>query len=139
MCAGIVLARAGLSTLLIEAHTAPGGGARTAALTLPGFSHDVCSTVHPLGVASPFLRTLGLEQHGVTWCDPPLPLAHVLRDGSAVALARSVAETAKGLGEDEQAYLDECVHGCPGTDVPLDSASDCAMVERAVTPNQTSK
>jgi phytoene dehydrogenase-like protein len=106
LSAGIVLARAGLSTLLVEAHTTPGGGARTAALTLPGFLHDVCSTVHPLGVASPFLRTLRLEQHGVTWCDPPLALAHVLRDGSAATLARSVAETAKGLGEDEQAYLD---------------------------------
>jgi phytoene dehydrogenase-like protein len=106
LAAGIVLSGAGLSTLLIEAHETPGGGARTASSTLPGFSHDVCSTVHPLGVASPYFRTLGLEGYGVEWCDPPLALAHVLRDGSAVTLERSLSATASGLGDDAQAYLD---------------------------------
>ncbi len=106
LSAAIVLANAGLSTLVIEAHDTPGGGARTSALTLPGFAHDVCSTVHPLGVASPFFRTLDFAGHGVSWCDPPLALAHVLRDGSAVTLTRSLTETAKHLGADEQPYLD---------------------------------
>lgn len=106
LCAALVLARAGLSTLVIEAKDTPGGGTRTAELTLPGYAHDVCSTVHPLGVASPFLRTLELEKHGVAWCEPPLALAHVLRDGSAVTLERSLSGTARGLGVDQQAYLD---------------------------------
>lgn len=106
LSAALILARAGLSTLVIEAKDTPGGGTRSAALTLPGYLHDVCSTVHPLGVASPFFKTLELEKHGVDWCDPPLALAHVLRDGSAVTLERSVASTARGLGADEQAYLD---------------------------------
>jgi phytoene dehydrogenase-like protein len=106
LSAALVLARAGLSTLVVEARDTPGGGARTAELTLPGFLHDVCSTVHPLGVASPFFRSLKLETQGVEWCAPPLALAHVLRDGSAVTLARSVRETAAGLGDDENAYLE---------------------------------
>jgi phytoene dehydrogenase-like protein len=106
LSAALLFARAGLSTLVIEGKDTPGGGTRTAALTLPGYLHDVCSTVHPLGVASPFLRTLELEKHGVVWCDPPLALAHVLRDGSAVTLERSVERTARGLDVDEQAYLD---------------------------------
>jgi phytoene dehydrogenase-like protein len=106
LAAAIVLLQAGLSTLVIEAHTDPGGGTRTSELTLPGFKHDVCSTVHPLGIASPFFRTLDLEKHGVKWCEPPLALAHVLRDGSVATLTRSVSQTAQGLGEDEQAYLD---------------------------------
>src|SRR3954471_20663019 len=106
LAAAIVLLQAGLSTLLIEAHADPGGGTRTSELTLPGFKHDVCSTVHPLGVASPFFRTLDLEKHGVTWCEPPLALAHVLRDGSVATLSRSLPETAAGLGADGQAYLD---------------------------------
>lgn len=106
LAAAIALTGAGLSTLLIEGHATAGGGARTAASTLPGFAHDVCSTVHPLGVASPYLRTLELEKHGVSWCDPPLALAHVMNDGSAVTLERSLTATARGLGEDEQAYLD---------------------------------
>lgn len=106
LSAAIVLARAGLSTLVIEAKARPGGGARSEQLTLPGFVHDVCSTVHPLGVASPFLRTLDLQAHGVEWCEPPLALAHVQRDGSAVTVARSLSGTARGLGADEQPYWD---------------------------------
>ena len=106
LAAAIVLLRAGLSTLLIEAHAQPGGGTRTAELTLPGFQHDVCSTVHPLGVASPFFRSLDLSRQGVQWSEPPLALAHVLRDGSVATLTRSLTETARGLGADEQAYLD---------------------------------
>jgi phytoene dehydrogenase-like protein len=106
LSAAIVLASAGLSTLVIEAHRSPGGGTRTAELTLPGFRHDVCSTVHPLGLASPFFRRLDLAAQGVKWCDPPLALAHVLRDGSAVTLSRSLSETGRGLGEDEAAYLE---------------------------------
>jgi phytoene dehydrogenase-like protein len=106
LAAALVLAQAGLSTLVIEAHDTPGGGTRTAALTLPGFRHDVCSTVHPLAVASPFFRRLNLAARGVRWCEPPLALAHVLRDGSAVTLTRSLTATASGLGEDEAAYLE---------------------------------
>ncbi|MDF3069604.1 MAG: NAD(P)/FAD-dependent oxidoreductase [Polyangiaceae bacterium] len=106
LSAALLFARQGLSTLVIEAKDTPGGGARSAALTLPGYLHDTCSTVHPLGVASPFFRTLDLEKHGVSWCDPPLALAHVLPDGTAVTLERSVASTARGLGADDQAYLD---------------------------------
>jgi phytoene dehydrogenase-like protein len=106
LSAAIVLARAGLSTLVIEAKPTAGGGARSAELTLPGFWHDVCSTVHPLGVASPFFRKLDLTGHGVSWCEPPLALAHVLRDGSVATLSRSLTDTAAGLGADEQAYLD---------------------------------
>ena len=37
-----------------RARPTPGGGCRTEELTLPGFSHDVCSAVHPLLAASPF-------------------------------------------------------------------------------------
>jgi len=106
LSAALVLAQAGLATLVIEANTRPGGGARSGELTLPGFLHDICSTVHPLGIGSPFFRQLDLEAHGVTWCQPPFALAHVLGDGSAVTLSRSLSETAQGLGPDKQAYLD---------------------------------
>ena len=94
LSAAVTLARAGLARLVVEAADTPGGGARTEELTLPGFRHDVCSTVHPLGIASPFLRQLRLERHGVEWCQPPLALAHVLRDGSAVRFCRSLSDTA---------------------------------------------
>jgi phytoene dehydrogenase-like protein len=106
LAAAIVLAKAGLSTLLVEACDSLGGGARSSELTLPGYMHDVCSTVHPLAVAGPFFRSLRLEERGVRWCQPPLPLVHVLSDGTAVPLARSIEETAAGLGADGSAYAD---------------------------------
>ena len=55
--------------LVIEAAATIGGGTRTAALTLPGFVHDVCSAVHPFAVASPFFKTLPLAEHGSSWCN----------------------------------------------------------------------
>jgi phytoene dehydrogenase-like protein len=106
LAAAVALARSGLATLVVEAGDTPGGGARTRELTAPGFLHDVCSTVHPLGAASPWFRALALEDRGVSWIDPPAPLAHVLADGRAVVLARSIEETAAQLGRDGAAYRD---------------------------------
>src|SRR4051812_28974598 len=70
LSAGIVLARRGLSVCVLEAKETIGGGARTAKLTAPGFWSDVCSAIHPVGVVSPFFKTLPLEQWGVEWVYP---------------------------------------------------------------------
>ena len=91
--------------LVVEARDTVGGGARSAPLTLPGFLHDVCSAVHPLGLGSPFFSSLPLEEHGLDWVQPPAPLAHPLDDGSAVMLERSVEATAAGLGSDAAPYM----------------------------------
>ncbi len=87
-----------------EAEDTIGGGCRSAELTLPGFVHDICSAIHPLGAGSPFFSELGLEQHGLEWVHPGAPLAHPLDDGTAVMLERSVDTTAEGLGPDAPAY-----------------------------------
>jgi phytoene dehydrogenase-like protein len=99
-----VLARADRKVTVLEGSETVGGGCRSEQLTLPGFVHDTCSTVHALALASPFLRSLPLEQHGLELVQPGAPLAHPLDDGSAVLLERSVEETARGLGPDAQAY-----------------------------------
>ncbi len=104
LAAAIVAARAGLSVLVREAQEQCGGGARSAGLTLPGFIHDLCSAVHPLGLSSPFFTTLPLATLGLDWIHPQAPLAHPLDDGSAVILDRSVRTTAEGLGADGAAY-----------------------------------
>lgn len=104
LSAAIALAQAGRSVLVLERSDAIGGGTRSEELTLPGFVHDVCSAVHPLGVASPFLRILPLEKHGLEWIQPAAPLAHPLDDGSAVVLERSVEKTAANLGDDGTRY-----------------------------------
>jgi phytoene dehydrogenase-like protein len=104
LAAAIVLARAGRSVLLVEAHARVGGGTRTDELTLPGFRHDVCSAIHPMAVASPFFRELPLEQFGLSWVDPPAPLAHPLDDGDAAVLEKSLEATVGALGIDGEAY-----------------------------------
>src|SRR5262249_51244564 len=100
LAAAIVLAQSGAKVRVLEARDEIGGGARTAALTLPGFAHDVCSGCHPMGVLSPFFRTLPLAAHGLEWVRPAASVAHPLDDAPAVLLRRSVAETARDLGED---------------------------------------
>jgi phytoene dehydrogenase-like protein len=104
LAAGITLARAGKSVLLLEAKETIGGGTRSAELTLPGFVHDICSALHPLGVASPFFRGLPLAQYGLDWIFPPAALAHPLDDGTAVLVEGAVEETAANLGSDAAAY-----------------------------------
>ena len=51
-----------------------GGGLRTEELTLPGFRHDVCSTVHPLALASPAFRALDLSREGLQFAHPAAAL-----------------------------------------------------------------
>ncbi len=104
LAAAVELARAGRSVLVVEGASVPGGGARSEPLTLPGFVHDVCSAVHPLGIASPFLRQLPLAAHGLEWVQPPIAAAHPLDDGTAAVLERSVRATARHLGPDGAAY-----------------------------------
>jgi phytoene dehydrogenase-like protein len=104
LAAGIALAEAGRSVTVLEGADRLGGGCRSEELTLPGFVHDTCSTVHSLALASPFLSTLPLAEHGLELVHPSAPLAHPLDDGSAVMLERSVDETARGLGADAAAY-----------------------------------
>ena len=99
LAAAIVLARAGLKTVLREGQTTLGGGLRSAELTLPGYTHDVCSAVHPLALSSPFFRSLPLTGFGLEWVQPPAALAHPLDDGTAAMLERSIDATAAGLGE----------------------------------------
>ncbi|GCF07616.1 phytoene desaturase family protein [Dictyobacter arantiisoli] len=106
LAAAVRLAQAGQAVLVVEARETIGGGARSGALTLPGFVHDICSAVHPLGVASPFLRTLPLERFGLEWLHPDVPLAHPLDTGEAMLLQRSIAATAETLGVDAKAYED---------------------------------
>ncbi len=105
LAAAIELARAGCSVVVVEARSAPGGGARTSELTLPGYRHDVCSAIHPLGLGSPFFHDLPLAQYGVEWIQPDIPLAHPFDSGDAARLEKSLDRTASIFGQDNGAYL----------------------------------
>ena len=104
LAAAITVAQAGRSVIVVEGKETIGGGTRTEELTLPGFLHDVCSSVFPMALLSPFFRTLPLKEHGLEWIQPEIPLAHPLDDGTAVIADRSVDITAENLGKDAGAY-----------------------------------
>lgn len=104
LAAAITLAQTGWRVLVIEAKATPGGGMRTLEVMLPGFRHDICAAIHPLGMASPFFRNLPLANYGLEWILSPVALAHPLDDGAAVAVTTSLEETAANLGVDDRAW-----------------------------------
>jgi len=104
LTAAVTLARAGRGVRVYEAADHIGGGAHTEELTLPGFRHDVCSAVHPLGAGSPAFGELGLEDHGLEWLHGDIAMAHPLPDGTAAVLARSMDETVASLDDGRRGY-----------------------------------
>jgi len=104
LAAAITLARAGRSVIMFEAAPTIGGSCRSASLTLPGFVHDICSTVHAMAKISPLLRSLTLEKHGLEWIHPPVAVAHPMDDSPAGVVESSVDDTARQLGPDGDAY-----------------------------------
>lgn len=104
LAAAITLQRQGLSVLVVEGKETIGGGLRSAELTLSGFTHDVCSAIHPMAVGSPFFKTLPLGDYGLEFVHPQLCAAHPFDNGDAAVLSSSLDATAKSLDIDEQAY-----------------------------------
>jgi phytoene dehydrogenase-like protein len=101
LAAAITLAQAGLDVVVHEAADTIGGGMRSGELTLPGFRHDVCSAIHPLGRSSACFAPLELD---VEWLESPACVAHPFDDEEAALLWRSVDHTAATLGRDAGAY-----------------------------------
>ena len=104
LAAAITLQQQGLSTLIIEGADTIGGGMRSKELISPGYIHDICSAIHPMAMASPFMRSLPLEKFGLRFIHAPIQAAHPLEDGDAGLLFQSVAETATHLGRDGDSY-----------------------------------
>jgi phytoene dehydrogenase-like protein len=97
LAAAIRLAEAGHEVTVIEAAPTPGGAVRTEELTLPGFRHDVFSSVYPAAAASPVFARMPLERFGLEWVQPGACSAHPLPEGRALALYRDVDATAASL------------------------------------------
>ncbi|MGH9121520.1 MAG: phytoene desaturase family protein [Acidimicrobiales bacterium] len=104
LAAALTLAPEGWSVRVIEGDAHAGGGCRSEEVTLPGFTHDLCASVHPLLVASPFFRQVDLASRGVRLVTPKVAFAHPLDGGRAAAVSGSVEETAAALGPDGPAY-----------------------------------
>ncbi len=104
LAAAITLAQRGVAVTVFERNEQIGGACSTAELTLPGFRHDVGSSCYPLGVASPFFKTLPLAKYGLRWIEPDAPLAHPLDDGTAAMLEHDLDATAAQFVQDGDSY-----------------------------------
>ncbi len=104
LAAAVTLALRGVRVTVYEAADTIGGGTRTTERLAPGLLHDDCSAVHPMGVASPFFRSLDLAAHGLEWCYPEIDLAHPLDDAVAAVFVQSLEQTAGRLGPDGRAW-----------------------------------
>jgi phytoene dehydrogenase-like protein len=105
LAAAVELARNGLSVCVMEAAATIGGGTRTLEVTEPGFRHDVCSAIHPMGMVSPFFRAIDLERWGLQWIEPEIALAHPLDDGPPALYWASLERTIDALpAADREAY-----------------------------------
>jgi phytoene dehydrogenase-like protein len=91
------LADAGLEVLVLEAQPRPGGAVRSGELVERGFVSDLFSAFYPLGIASPHLRALQLEEHGLQWLHAPAVVAHPASDGTCATLYRDVERSAESV------------------------------------------
>jgi len=106
LAAAVILARAGLSVQVLERNQTIGGGARTLDLGLrSGIVHDVCSAVHPMGVASPFFQAFNLAARGVELLEPEVQYAQPIDSQRAGLAYRDIQRTAQELGPDSDAWL----------------------------------
>ena len=101
LAAAAYLTRAGKRVLVVEQADEIGGGTRTEELTAPGFLHDVCSAIHPLGAASPFFKEIDLK---IDWIHPEIPLSHPLGGGRPAGIFRDLEKTAAAFGNDSDRY-----------------------------------
>jgi phytoene dehydrogenase-like protein len=97
LVAANLLADAGWDVEVLEEQPEPGGAVRSDRGAHPDYVSDVCSAFYPLGVASPVMRALDLERHGLRWRHAPAVLAHPLPDGRAAVLEHDRDATAAGL------------------------------------------
>ncbi|WP_106298686.1 phytoene desaturase family protein [Knoellia remsis] len=106
------LADAGWDVVLVEQADVVGGAVRSAEVLEPGFVTDLFSAFYPLAAASPVIRELDLEQHGLTWRRAPDVVAHAFPDGRGAVIRGTAEETAAGFDSvapgDGDAWLRLC-------------------------------
>ena len=98
LAAAVVCARAGLSVRVLEAQPTLGGGSRTLPdPDSPSVSHDICSAIHPLALASPFFAEFDLAARGVGLKVPDISYANPLPGRPSALAYHDLERTCAGL------------------------------------------
>ena len=103
LVAATTLADAGWDVLVLEATDHVGGAVHLGQRGRLG--QRPASACFPLAVASPVIRALDLESHGLQWANAPLPLAHPLGpdDDTGAVIDPDPERTAANLAEEHPA------------------------------------
>ncbi len=104
LVAATTLARAGWRVVVLEAQQRAGGAAGSAALTLPGFVHDVGAAFFPFSQDSPAFRALDLVGAGLRWVHAERDSCHPALDGTQVSISRDLEQTVASFGADGPAW-----------------------------------
>src|SRR3954447_13149419 len=98
LVAAAMLADAGWDVAVLEAQAEPGGAVKSAEL-VHGYVSDLYSAFYPWSVASPALRDLGLEDHGLRWTHAPAVVGHArdAADDDAGVIYRDIERTSTEL------------------------------------------
>ena len=112
LVAANLLADRGWDVTVLEAQETPGGAVRSDSDVQPGYVHDTFSSFYPLAAASPTIRSLELERHGLEWLNAPAVAGTPFLSGEWALMHRTPDQTAAALDElapgDGQAWLDLC-------------------------------
>src|SRR5918995_4079725 len=95
-----LLSQAGWSVCVLERNDTLGGCIRTSSdLTVPGFTHEVFSSWHPLFTGSAAYAELqgDLERHGLEYLNTDLPTGSAFPDGSSAFLTTSLEDNVAEL------------------------------------------
>ena len=112
LVAANLLADRGWEVVLLEAQPEVGGAVRSDSGVADGYIHDLFSSFYPLAAASPTLKALDLETHGLEWVNAPAVVGTPFPSGEWALLRRTPEETAAGLDAlnpgDGEAWLSMC-------------------------------
>ena len=109
LVAAAMLARAGWKVAVFEKHAMPGGAVASAALTVPGYTHDPYSAFYGVLHASPVFSELDLARR-LEWARFEVPVAAAVSPDHAALIRADLKATAEGLAArasaDGPAWLD---------------------------------
>lgn len=100
LVAAAVLSKSGWQVLICERNDRAGGAIRTEEATLPGFTHELLSSWHPLFVGGPAYALLkeDLDKKGLVYKNTDCPTGVICKDGSAILFTnpeKTLAEFSK--------------------------------------------
>lgn len=97
---GCYLAKAGITTLIVERSDRAGGSVATRELTGPGFKQDVCSVSHSLIMGNPLMRNDELQllsKYGLQYNHPERISALLFDDGTVLEFWSDLERTAASI------------------------------------------